>query len=59
MQVRVTENKDSFGKCGCGRSPDGKCRGWHGLTEEQYRDELEKYEKSKRDEASLRTTLKD
>jgi hypothetical protein len=52
MQVRVTENKDSFGKCGCGRSPDGKCRGWHGLTEEQYRVELEKYEKSKLGEQS-------
>jgi hypothetical protein len=47
MQIRATANKDDFGKCGCGRSPDGKCRGWHGLTEEQYRDALEKYEKSR------------
>ena len=23
--------------CGCGRSPTGKCVGWHDLTEEQYR----------------------
>ena len=22
--------------CGCGRSPNGKCVGWHKLTEEQY-----------------------
>lgn len=22
--------------CGCGRSPTGKCVGWHNLTEEQY-----------------------
>lgn len=22
--------------CGCGRSPTGKCIGWHGLTNEQY-----------------------
>ena len=22
--------------CGCGRSPTGKCVGWHSLTEEQY-----------------------
>lgn len=36
MQVRVTEDKE-FGKCGCGRSPTGKCCGWHGLTEEGFR----------------------
>ena len=22
--------------CGCGRSPTGKCVGWHNLNEEQY-----------------------
>ena len=43
MQVRVKENSDDFGKCGCGRSPTGKCCGWHGLTEDQYQDVLEKY----------------
>jgi len=36
MQVRVKENAEEFGKCGCGRSPTGKCIGWHGLTEEMY-----------------------
>jgi len=36
MQVRVKENKEEFGACGCGRSPTGKCIGWHGLTEEMY-----------------------
>ena len=36
MQVRVKENPEEFGKCGCGRSPTGKCIGWHGLTEEMY-----------------------
>lgn len=35
MQVRVKENSEEFGKCGCGRSPTGKCIGWHGLTETQ------------------------
>jgi len=35
MQVRVTTEDSSFGKCGCGRSPTGKCIGWHGLNEEQ------------------------
>ena len=23
--------------CGCGRSPTGKCIGWHNLTEEEYK----------------------
>jgi hypothetical protein len=36
MQVRVNTDDNSFGKCGCGRSPTGKCIGWHGLTEEMY-----------------------
>jgi len=26
--------------CPCGRSPIGKCIGWHGLTEEQYQVKL-------------------
>ncbi len=30
--------------CGCGRSPTGKCIGWHSLTEEQYQQELKNYE---------------
>ena len=36
MQIRVTENLDEIGKCGCGRSPTGKCIGWHGLTQEAF-----------------------
>jgi hypothetical protein len=44
MQVRVQDNDDDFGRCGCGRSPNGKCIGWHGLTEQQYQDALVKYE---------------
>ena len=23
-------------KCGCGRSPTGKCIGWHALNEEDF-----------------------
>ena len=50
MQVRVTENAKEFGKCGCGRSPTGKCIGWHGLNEEQLKEaqrqwELDQYTK--------------
>lgn len=44
MQVRVKENPEDFGKCGCGRSPSGYCIGWHGLTEEQYQEALDQYE---------------
>lgn len=43
MTPRVEENTEDIGKCGCGRSPTGKCIGWHGLTEEQYNNALEKY----------------
>jgi hypothetical protein len=35
MQIRVKEDATQFGTCGCGRSPTGKCIGWHGLNEEQ------------------------
>ena len=28
--------------CGCGRSPDG-CRGWHSLTEEEYKVEYDAF----------------
>lgn len=49
MQVRVKENKEQFGSCGCGRSPTGKCCGWHGLSEEQYADRKEQYETGKAD----------
>jgi hypothetical protein len=37
MQVRVKDNIEDIGRCGCGRSPTGKCIGWHGLTEEAFR----------------------
>ena len=46
MQIRVRENPEEFGRCGCGRSPDGKCCGWHGLTEDEYQTALEEYEKN-------------
>ena len=36
VQIRVKEDPEEFGKCGCGRSPTGKCCGWHGLSEEMY-----------------------
>ena len=36
MQVRVKENPEEFGRCGCGRSPTGKCVGFHGLSEDEW-----------------------
>jgi hypothetical protein len=44
MQVRINEDQGNIGSCGCGRSPTGKCCGWHGLTEEEYRQQLAVYE---------------
>jgi len=49
MQVKVQENKQEFGGCGCGRSPTGKCIGWHGLTEEAFRVRLEEYNTGRAD----------
>ena len=43
MQVRVNENAEDIGRCGCGRSPTGKCCGWHGLTEDVYKHQLMLY----------------
>ena len=44
MQVRVQENENDIGKCGCSRSPTGKCIGWHGLNEQQLKEAQEKYQ---------------
>ena len=51
MQVRVKEDQSKVGQCGCGRSPTGKCIGWHGLTEDQYKQALEKYLTNQEDTA--------
>ena len=40
MQVRVDEE---IGKCGCGRSPSGKCIGWHALSESDFQAKLASY----------------
>jgi len=43
MQVRVKEDVSEIGKCGCGRSPTGKCIGWHGLSESEFQSKLQNY----------------
>jgi hypothetical protein len=44
MQVRVNEDRGNIGSCGCGRSPSGKCCGWHGLSDTDYQKQLALYE---------------
>jgi hypothetical protein len=51
MQVRVQENSSKVGQCGCGRSPTGKCIGWHGLTEDAFKAKLQEYNAKKLAEA--------
>ena len=36
MQIRATEATEEIGKCGCGRSPSGKCIGLHSLSEQEW-----------------------
>ena len=40
--------------CSCGRSPTGKCVGWHKLSEEEYQKKLREYQakKSKKADAA-------
>jgi hypothetical protein len=37
---------ETAGQCGCGRSPTGKCCGWHALTEDAYQQRLAEYRDS-------------
>ena len=36
-------------ECGCGRSPTGKCIGWHKLSEEEYQKKLQEYQDKQND----------
>ena len=38
--------------CGCGRSPTGKCIGWHSLTNEEYEVKKAEHEKKNLSESS-------
>lgn len=40
----MNEAKD----CGCGRSPTGKCIGWHALSEEEFLEKLKTFEDKKK-----------
>ena len=39
--------------CGCGRSPTGKCIGWHKLSEEQYLIKKAEYEAKQQNKMSI------
>jgi hypothetical protein len=47
MTPRVQETNEEFGTCGCGRSPNGKCCGWHGLSEADYQAALAEYNRQR------------
>jgi hypothetical protein len=43
--IEVCKTKEFvMAECGCGRSPNGNCVGWHDLTEEQYLEKKAAYE---------------
>ena len=39
--------------CGCGRSPTGKCIGWHKLSEEEYLEAKKNYQEKEKAEDQL------
>ena len=43
----MTKPGSSPNACGCGRSPTGKCIGWHALSEEEYQAKSAEYELAK------------
>ena len=45
MTTFTTEDRENaVGGCGCGRSPTGKCIGWHGLSEDEYQKKKAEWE---------------
>ncbi|XOJ84577.1 hypothetical protein ABXT54_07005 [Methylophilaceae bacterium Uisw_099_01] len=40
--------------CGCGRSPNGKCLGWHDLSEEDYLEKLKKFKEEEEEDKIYR-----
>lgn len=44
--------------CGCGRSPTGKCVGWHSLSEEDYQAKLKQYNEAQQQAAKAEPNKK-
>ena len=42
--MKTKKKADPVGTCGCGRSPTGQCIGWHGLEEDEFRQQLAEYD---------------
>jgi hypothetical protein len=40
------ETKMEIKTCGCGRSPTGRCQGWHSLEKEEYLAKLDEFVKA-------------
>ena len=51
MAIRVQENPEDFGRCGCGRRD--YCDGSHGLTEEQWQAHQAKALEAARNQADI------
>lgn len=45
--------------CGCGRSPTGKCCGWHELTEDEYKQAKSDWEFAEYQKRAERLWFKD
>ena len=43
-QITLREWEQIMADCGCGRSPTGKCIGWHALSEEEYQEKLKEHQ---------------
>lgn len=53
LEMLKAKRKNGMSKdCGCGRSPTGKCIGWHNLTNEDYSAKLKEYEKQQLTESA-------
>lgn len=46
------EGENPMADCGCGRSPTGKCVGWHDLSEEAYQAKKAEWEKRQAEKAA-------
>ena len=40
-------------ECGCGRSPTGKCIGWHKLSKEEFQEKLKEHEDKDNEEEQI------
>ena len=45
--------------CKCGRSPTGKCIGWHKLSDEEYQEKLKKIKEKDQEENQITSFHRD